>query len=329
MVVILPVLILAPALFIRLPYYSEGPGPTADVEQLITVSGHEVHPSEGRFLLTTVSQSARTLSPVELLATWLDSSSSVVPEEFVVTPGETPEEEVLRALDQMAESQVNATSVVLDRVSGYPANHGAGALVAAVGEGCPAEGEFRPGDVIVSVQGQPVARPEEASERIDAVPVSDEIRFGLEGASEGDPPIRLRRGPCLDSKEPLIGFILAPTFPYEVTIDDDGIGGPSAGLMWALGLYDELTPGDLTDGRTIAGTGVIATDGKVEPIGGVGKKLIAAEQADADLFIVPRGNLAEALAADPQILLVEVGSFEEAVEKLEVDRLSPSVSPEG
>lgn len=329
MVVILPVLILGPALFIRLPYYSEGPGPTADVEQLITVSGHEVHPSQGRFLLTTVSQSARPLSAVELLATWLDPSSSVVPEDLVVTPGETPEEEVLRALDQMAESQVNATAVVLDRVSDYPASHGTGALVTAVGIGCPAEGKLRPGDVIVRVQGRPVAGPEDASELIDAVEPSGEIRFELEGAGENDPSIQLRRGPCLDSKEPLIGFVLAPNFPYEVKIDDDGIGGPSAGLMWALGLYDELTPGDLTGGRTIAGTGVIATDGTVEPIGGIGKKILAAEHADADLFIVPRANLAEARAEHPQVPLLVVDSFEDAVGELEVDRLGVSPSPEG
>lgn len=326
---IVPVIILGPALFVRLPYYSEGPGPTADVEPLITVTGHEVHPSEGRFLLTTVSQSARPLSPAELLATWLDPSSSVVPAELVVTPGETPEEEVLRALDQMAESQVNATSVVLDRVSGYPANHGTGVLVAAVGEGCPAEGTLVPGDVIVSVQGRPVRGPEQASERIDAVPEADEIRFGLASAREGDPPVRVRRGPCLDSKEPLIGFVLVRTFPFDVAIDDDGIGGPSAGLMWALGLYDRLTPGDLTDGRTIAGTGAITTEGTVEPIGGIGKKLLAAEEAGADLFIVPRDNLAEARAASPEIPLLVVGSFEEAVEELEVDRLGASPRPEG
>ncbi len=99
--------------------------------------------------------------------------------------------------------------------------------------------------------------------------------------------------------------------------------------MWALGLYDRLTPGDLTDGRTIAGTGAITTEGTVEPIGGIGKKLLAAEEAGADLFIVPRDNLAEARAASPEIPLLVVGSFEEAVEELEVDRLGASPRPEG
>ena len=109
----------------------------------------------------------------------------------------------------------------------------------------------------------------------------------------------------------------------DVRISSGGIGGPSAGLMWALGLYDLLTPGDLAGGRTIAGTGVIGLDGRVYPIGGIGEKIAAAADAGAGVFLVPRGNLSEARAAgDHGLELIMIRSFDEALEALEA--LEPS-----
>ena len=101
-----------------------------------------------------------------------------------------------------------------------------------------------------------------------------------------------------------------------MAIQSGDIAGPSAGLMWALGLYDLLTPEDLTDGMTVAGTGAIDRDGKVYPIGGVAEKLIAAKHAGANVFLVPRQNLAEAQAANPGIKLVPVSTLQDAVDFL-------------
>jgi PDZ domain-containing protein len=105
-------------------------------------------------------------------------------------------------------------------------------------------------------------------------------------------------------------------FPFSVKMTSDSISGPSAGLMWALGLYDLLTPGDLTGGRTIAGTGAIDSTGKVYPIGGVDKKIVAAKKAGAELFLVPRENLAEAQKAADGLKLVPVDSFSDALAAL-------------
>src|SRR5207247_1504061 len=104
-----------------------------------------------------------------------------------------------------------------------------------------------------------------------------------------------------------------PTFPFGVTISSGDIGGPSAGLMWALGLYDVLTPGDLTGGRTVAGTGEIFPSGEVGPIGGVRDKIAAAEAAGADVFLVPVANLREARRAGAGLKLVPVRTFAQAL----------------
>ena len=108
---------------------------------------------------------------------------------------------------------------------------------------------------------------------------------------DGDPEtVDLVREPCGDSAKPLVGVRMINSFPFDVQISSGEIGGPSAGLMWALGLYDLLTPGDLTGGRTIAGTGQIALDGTVIPIGGIEEKLTAAADAGATVFLVPAGQ---------------------------------------
>jgi len=110
---------------------------------------------------------------------------------------------------------------------------------------------------------------------------------------------------------------LIDRFPFDVQISSGDIGGPSAGLMWALGLYDLLTPGDLTGGRTIAGTGEINVDGAVGPIGGIEDKIVAAERAGAEVFLVPAENMAELKGVDTgDMKLVSVSTFQEALDAL-------------
>jgi PDZ domain-containing protein len=106
-------------------------------------------------------------------------------------------------------------------------------------------------------------------------------------------------------------------FPFDVEIASGDIGGPSAGLMYSLGLYDLLTPGDLTDGQLVAGTGTMELDGTVGPIGGITDKIVAARRVGADVFLVPKDNLAEARTEDAgDMRLVAVSSFDDAVTAL-------------
>jgi PDZ domain-containing protein len=115
----------------------------------------------------------------------------------------------------------------------------------------------------------------------------------------------------------LIGISTVPNFPFDVSISSGDIGGPSAGTMWALGMYDLLTPGDLTGGRTIAGTGTIAPDGTVGPIGGVQNKIVAAKRAGADVFLVPKGqNYTDAKQVAGDLPLVPISTFQVALNYL-------------
>jgi PDZ domain-containing protein len=126
--------------------------------------------------------------------------------------------------------------------------------------------------------------------------------------------VTLTRGRCVDGEDPIVGISMVPNFPYPISIESGDVGGPSAGMMYALGLYDLLTPGDLTDGRIVAGTGTIDLEGKVGPIGGIGDKIVAAQGAGADVFLVPDGDLNGASAAsDGSMQIVAISTLQEAL----------------
>lgn len=301
--------------FVWLPYYSLGPGPARDVEPLIQVQGHERYPSEGEFVLTSVV--FKRLTAFGLIGAWLDPDRVVLSRHDVYPPGQTVEEERARAISQMDQSKLDAAYVALEAVTDYPRDRGEGVLVEGVVTDCAADGELYPGDLIRSIDGAPVNSVREASRAIGAAPSGTRLIFDV--TVDGEPEtIRLLREPCGGDKEPLVGVSLINAFPFEISISSAGIGGPSAGLMWALGLYDLLTPGDLAEGRTIAGTGEIGIDGTVYPIGGIEEKLVAAAHAGAEVFLVPRDNAKAARAAGDQGMeLVEIATFDDALAYLQ------------
>jgi PDZ domain-containing protein len=302
------------AWMVRLPYFEEGPGPARDVEPLIRITGHQRFDSGGHLVLTSVS--FRTMNLFQAVGAWLDPNSSVVSEDAFIAPGETQQQADQRALSEMDQSKIDAAIVVLAKLVGYPKSHGAGVLVEQVfGPGCPATGRLFPGDRIERVNGRHIASVEAFDRILRRIPIA--TRLHLHGVAGGEPfDVTLARKRCAGSKRPLMGIAPVAAFPFGISISSGDIGGPSAGLMWALGLYDLLTPGDLTGGLTIAGTGVIEPDGKVGPIGGVTDKIQAARGAGADVFLVPRGNFREARGAGGTLPLVPIGSFEQALSYL-------------
>jgi PDZ domain-containing protein len=217
----------------------------------------------------------------------------------------------------MDQSKIDAASVVLRRLTDYPEEHGVGALVEAVGSDCPADDHLFPGDLVVAIGGDPVRSKRQASRLIDAVPVDEPIEFRVEADGESH-DVRLTRGTCPGIEDPLLGIVLIDPFPFEIAITSNEVGGPSAGLMWALGLYDLLTPGDLTKGRTIAGTGAIDLEGNIRPIGGAADKVMAAQSVDADILLIPQGNLEELRGVDTGGLrVIAVSTLDEALSALD------------
>ena len=300
---------------VPLPYYAEGPGPAREVEPRIHVSGPTLYPAQGKFVMTAVSFVPLTLP--DLVGAWRDPAQDVIPESLLVAPGETQEHADQRSISEMDTSKILATSWVLGLLEDYPKEHGDGALIAAVTPGCPADGRLFPGDLITRINGHEI--PDEAAfERaVKDIPATAPLTIRVTAAGETT-DVRLVRRPCdPQTKRPLIGIFSVDNFPFRVTISSGDIGGPSAGTMWALGLYDLLTPGDLTGGRTIAGTGTIDFDGNVGPIGGVEKKIVAAKDAGADVFLVPEANLAAAKTVAAGLQLVPLHTFQDALDYLE------------
>ncbi|MGH2528397.1 MAG: YlbL family protein [Actinomycetota bacterium] len=298
-----------------LPWYSVGPGPAREIQPLIQVEGHPEYVSTGRFVMTSIRFDR--LTPFGAFFAWIDPHRAVVPRSELFAPGQTAKQERQRAISLMDQSKLDATYVALSELTGYPKEHRRGALVESVVEGCAADGVLYPGDLIRAIDRRPIHGAADASRAIEAAPPGSTLAFDVRAGGERH-HIDLVREPCGGTEEALVGVSLIPNFPFGVEIESGGVGGSSAGLMWALGLYDLLTPGDLTGGRTVAGTGEIGLDGTVYAIGGIGEKIVAAERAGAELFLVPQDNLEEAAAAGGDRMdLVAVSTFADALAYLE------------
>ena len=316
---VVPSVVLALCLYlVELPLWVESPGGARSVLPLIAIDGAPTYDSQGRLLLTTVNVGRVNL--YYALRAWLDPAATVLSERDILPVGLTDREYDRISLSQMDQSKIAAVAVALERSSGYPEEHGRGALVQDTVPGSPADGSLFAGDLITHIDGEPLADLEGLRRAIDGAGTARAIRFTarpLEGGAERMVTLRPVLDPQLE--RPVVGVYTVANFPFEIEIESGSIGGPSAGLMWALGVTDLLTPGDLTGDRAIAGTGTVDLAGNVGPIGGITLKVQAAEEADADVFLLPEGNLEEARTVESDLELVPVVTVEQALSYLDGD----------
>ena len=299
---------------VPLPYYAVGPGPASEVAPLIQIKGRPTYPSAGKLIMTTVR--FQQVTAASAFFAWLDPARSIVRRDVLYPSNEPVEVEQQRAFSDMDQSKIDAAYVVLSKLESYPKTHGRGALIETTYQGCPADGKLHAGDLIESIDDHPVATEQDASTLLSAAKVGDPLTFEVRAGGETH-DIDVAKGTCPGTDKPLLGISLIDAFPFSVNISSGDISGPSAGLMFALGLYDALTPGDLTQSRTIAGTGTIGLDGKVGPIGGITDKVVAAERVGATMFLVPKDNMADLKGVDTgDMKLISVGTFQEAVDAL-------------
>lgn len=292
--------------------FALSPGPAREVLPLIELDGPQTYQARGRLLLTTVSVSR--VEVFRAIQGMLDPAVQVVPERQVVPRGVTEEEYEQATRSLMDESKVAAVAVVLEMLTDYPDEHGPGALVQDVVPGTPAHGVLHPGELIVAVDDRRVRDVDHLSSLIresEGRPLTLTVE-----SDEEERTVRVRPRRVEGEDHPVIGVIIVASFPFEVTIDSGAIGGPSAGLMWALGVYELLTRENVLRGREVAGTGVIRLNGEVGPVGGIEQKVRAAERAGADLFVLPADNLEAARPMARDLRLVPVRSLEEAVRAL-------------
>lgn len=303
-------------LAVPIPYVVLGPGPTVDTlgqddgKEVIQVSGRETSASAGQLRLTTVGvQSDVKLLPA--IAGWFSDREAVVPREVIIPPGRSEQEIEQRNAEDFKNSQTAAETAAL-RELGYPVQ----VIVTTVRAGGPSDGVLRADDEITSVDGERVTSAQRLVELIQAKPAGSKLSVGYRRAGV---PGTTAITSALQDNRPRIGVEIESRqpHPFEIKIDLDEIGGPSAGLMFALGIVDKLRPEDLTGGTIIAGTGTIDDEGRVGPIGGIAQKLVGAKEAGAQVFLVPASNCAEAVGNAPRGLpLLKVASLDEALNAL-------------
>jgi PDZ domain-containing protein len=307
------------------PYVVLMPGPTLNTlgtakgTPLIQVSGHRTYPTDGHLNLVTVSfqggPAPYGINIFAALRAWLSPRDAVVPESEIFTPGQTQQQVQQQDTEQMANSQQTATAAALCQLG---ISFKTVDSVETVLKGKPAAGVLRPGDVITAVNGSPVNCRHDAATLIQAHKPGTAVELTVTRHGHAG---NFRLVTVNDQGLAVVGVQVAESFvfPFSVKFSlGEDIGGPSAGMMFALGIIDKLSPGNLTGGRFIAGTGEIEPDGTVDPIGGIQQKMAGARAEGATIFLTPAANCPNTAGAVPAGLrLVKVSTLRGAVSDLE------------
>ncbi|HWM72767.1 MAG TPA: S16 family serine protease [Nocardioides sp.] len=296
-------LILAAALM-PLPFVVYAPGYTVDVlakdqneAEIIQVVGHKTYRDGGELRMTTVLVTAPETKKTlfELMSAWADPDDAVYPYDDVHGDIKTDEQNRIEGEVQMFTSQESAIAVA-QRELGLEVTPLPG--VAHVDADAPADGKLLVRDLFLKIGDRTVKTAEDVVTAIQESTPGEPLDFVvLRDHERKEVTVTPERG----DNGSAIGIVLGTgfRFPFDVSVNiSPDIGGPSAGLMFSLAIYDTLTPGSLTDDEIVAGTGEIAPDGRVGPIGGIQQKVVAARDSGAELFLVPEANCEEALQAD-------------------------------
>lgn len=328
--------VLAAAWPINVPYFALSPGPVNDVGDFVEVEDRDGEDAGELFFLTV---SLKEVNAIEAFFSWLDGEVDLTRRENIRPAGVSQEELRRQNLAEMELSKQTAIVIALGQLGFDVTLKGNGALVTSVVEGAAADGVLRSNDVVVGVNGAKIEFSDDAVRVIGALKPGDTVQLDIrrptdESATEfEDLALELTLGvfigvddsgnEVVDDDRGMVGVLLSnfnveTILPVHVEIDSQNIGGPSAGLMFTLEIINQLTDEDMTRGHVIAGTGTIARDGTVGPIGGVRQKVFGAIDAGAEFVLVPKANFADAAdAAGDDILVVSIAVIEDALEFFE------------
>lgn len=298
---------------IPLPLIAYSPGPVTDAADSIVVDGAPMYAGDGELVMLTVA--GQDINAFEVLIAAADPTVDVLARQAVRPPDETDEDYRRRNLQLMDQSTATAISVALSRVD--TGTQQPSVFITGYAADTPAGQVLEIGDRLIALGGERIEAAEDLAgvmaERApgDEVPIEVERDGEVVGydvelvAQEEEPDL------------PMIG-IFVRELPFWVDIDSGVVGGPSAGLMYSLAIIDVLTPGSLTNGHVVAGTGAIDLEGNVGNIGGVRQKVVAAQAAGAEYMLVPAGNHETASGAPRDDLeLVPVATIDEALDFLD------------
>ena len=317
---------------VPVPYVAQVPGPTyntlgdIDGSPVITIEGRDRPETSGNLNLTTVGVSSGGLSLVQAVRGWFDDEISVVPEEIVYPPDRSEEQTRKANREAFLTSEEAATAAALGHL-GYPDK----VVVRGLAEDSPSADALQEGDSVDSIGGQPTPDLESLTDVLTAIPAGTDVEVGYSRLGEpGTVEITTAEAPDRDGSLLGISVREMPSAPFDVDIQVEDVGGPSAGLMLTLGIVELAGDEDLTGGDVVAGTGTIAENGAVGPIGGITLKILAAQDIGAQLFLVPAANCAELLAAgDPPVPTARVETLDDALTALDDLRAGRTPTPCG
>jgi PDZ domain-containing protein len=304
---------------VTVPYVSLGPGPTfntlGEVEgkQVVDIEGTEVHKTTGQLNMTTVSQ-RDNLTLGQALTLWMSGREQLVPRDLVYPPDKSKDEIDEANNQEFKQSENSAEYAAL----GY-LKYAQAVTVQNVTKDGASAGKLQEGDAIDGVDGVPVRSLEQFQGIMEKTKPGQEVvlDFRRKNAPPGVATIKLKSNPDKPHGFLGIGVVEAPWAPFKIDFNLANIGGPSAGLVFSLAVVDKLTTGDLSGNKFVAGTGTIASDGKVGSIGGITHKILAAHEAGATVFLVPADNCDEAKSAhEDGIDLLKVDTLTRAVDSL-------------
>lgn len=330
--------LLCAGVLINVPYSEMSPGPTVntlgdhDGEPVLQISGRKTYPTDGHLNMTTVRVTSADyrMNLVEAVYGWLAHDMKIVPHDTLYPDGKTEEQSSQENAEEFSQSQESAKVAALKELH-VPVQ--SWVIVSTVVKGSPAEGRLHAGDVIKAVDGTAVKQPADVAKLVTEHKPGEKVVFRIVPAKEQaaaekehrtataakDVTITTATSDDQGRKRAIVGISAGTdhTFPFTIDIKLADVGGPSAGLMFALGIYDKLTPGALTGGRFVAGTGTIDDDGKVGPIGGIEMKTVGARNKGAQYFLTPADNCASAAKETPEgLTLVKVKTIGDALDAL-------------
>lgn len=312
------------ALTMPVPYVALTPGPTYNTlgkddsgDTIIKITGVPVQRSSGHLNMTTVDVSTEAITAFDALEGWLRHDEVIVPRASIYPPGQSEKQTNQQNSQEFSQSQDSAI-VAASCELGYPKSFGVASVVSTGA----AYGKLQPSDLIKTLDGKAAASPDALTSGLAKIAPGTTVPIGIvrEGKAMTVPvklgqPLQGRTGGSL-------GITVSDSVcqaPFHVDLGlGNQIGGPSAGMMFALGIIDEVGPNDLTHGRFVAGTGTIDPSGQVGPIGGIQLKMIAARDKGATIFLAPASNCNDVRGAIPSGLqVIKVSTLHQAVQVLQ------------
>ncbi|SEN51145.1 YlbL family protein [Actinacidiphila rubida] len=324
--------LLCVALLTPAPYAEMSPGPTVNTlgdyggDTVIQISGRQTYPADGHLNMTTVRVTGADyrMNLVEALLGWARHDDKVVEHDTLYPPGQTAEQADQENAEEFSQSQDSAKVAALDELH-IPVQ--SRVIVAAVVKGGAAEGTLHAGDVIKAVDGTKVTQSDQVAQLVTKHKPGEPVVFTVVRAadvkSKSAPThqvtVTTRESHDQGPSRAVVGIQagIEHTYPFTIDIKLADVGGPSAGMMFALGIIDKLTPGNMTGGNFVAGTGTIDDNGTVGPIGGISLKTIGARDKGARFFLTPADNCEEAAKDVPKgLTLVKVKTLDDAMAAL-------------